>query len=250
MRSMFIQSPLEFRLEVQGDAFVQGASIPCLLTVKNHGSAPTALPELTLRLALGKLKKVKAKDPGAFEMLSVGEVERGGDVPPGAELSFQYTFTLDKNSPVSDKSSSPYILFGNSSEISSLGQLLLTVAPHPHIRSVFDSLTTTYSFLNKGESWKAGETTAKLKAPDAKRFSMVEELNLSCKFDGDALLLNYSFTVKKFENVMVKVSVQRGKTEVAQRWERSGYIFGDGFVRQEYVEKMVDEALSVVSSGF
>ncbi len=250
MRSIFIQPPLELRLEVPGDSFMQGQEVPCTFSVKNHGSSPVLLERPTLLLSLGQFKKVKAKDQNAFETLTVGEVERGSEVPAGGELSFRHRFTLDRNSPITDKSVSPFILFGVSSDPATLGQLLLTVAPHPEIRSVFDSLTTVFSFVNKGETWKAGETIAKLKAPDAKRFSMLEELNLSCKFDGDALLLTYSFTVKKFENVMVKVAVKRGKAEVSQRWERSDYIFGDGFVRQEFVEKMVDQALSVVASGF
>lgn len=250
MRSILIQSPLEFRLEVVGDEFSQGSAVPCTLTIKNHSPLEVTVTAPALRLVLGNLKKAKAKDSRAFQALATTELERGIEVAPGSEISLNHTFPLDTNFPISDKSQSPFLLFGNEADALALGQALLTVSPHPTVRSVFDSLTTVFSFVNKGETWKAGETTVKLKAPDAKRFSMLEELNLSCKFDGDALLLTYSFTVKKFENVMVKVAVKRGKAEVSQRWERSDYIFGDGFVRQEFVEKMVDEALSVVASGF
>ena len=250
MRSIVIQSPLEFRAEVPGDSFPQGAQVPCTLTVKNHGPAPVVLSQLALRLALGNLKKVKAKDSSAFAVLAEGEIERGSEVAPGAELSFRHTFALDVNGAISDKSQSPYVLFGNAENEATLGQMLLTVHPHPYVRSVFDSLTTVFSFINKGETWKEGLTTAKLKAPDAKRFSMVDELNLSCSFDGEALLVSYLFSVKKFENVLVKAQVKRGKAEVSQRWERTDYTFGDGFIRQEFVEKMVDEALATVSTGF
>lgn len=250
MRGIVIQSPLEFRLEVTGDSFVQGQEVPCTLTVKNHGAAPVTLDRLTMRLVLGNLKKVKAKDASAFEGLAEGEVERGSEAPPGGELSFKHSFSLDKNGPISDKAQTPYILFGNTESPLTLGQLLVTVNPHPYVRSVFDSLTTVFSFINRGETWKDGLTTAKLKAPDARRFSMLEELNLSCCFDGEALLVRYVFTVKKFENVLVRAQVKRGKAEVSQRWERTDYTFGDGFIRQEFVEKMVDEALAEVSTGF
>ena len=106
MRSIFIQTPLEFRLDVPGDTLTQGAEVAAHLTVKNHGAVAASLPELSLRLALGNQKKVKAKDSGAFQVLSEGELERGTEVPPGGELSFSHTFRLDKNSPISDKSKS------------------------------------------------------------------------------------------------------------------------------------------------
>ena len=250
MRGIFIQHPLEFRLEVTGDAFCQGAQVPARLAVKNHGSSPVSLPDLTVRLATGDLKKVKAKDEGAFVDVSSAEIERGSEVAAQAEVFFPCDFTLSPNSPISDRAQSPFLLYGNSSSTSQLGQLLLTVNAHPHIRSLFDSMTTVCSFINKGETWKNGWTTAKLKAPDAKRFSMVEELNLSCRFEGPVLQLRFVFSVKKFDGFSTKVQLKKGKSEVEQHWDPSDYLFGDGFIRQEYVDTRVEEALSTVASGF
>lgn len=248
MRGITIQSPLEFRLEVLGDSFVQGAQVPCKLSVKNHGTTPAVLGDLSLILAVGNLKKVKAKDAAAFEPLVSAEVERGIEVAPGAECSHDHTFQLDRNVAITDKTQSPYLLYGNSAEPQQLGQLLVTVTPHPHIRSVFDSMTTVFSFINKGETSKGGWATAKLKAPDSRRLATLEELNLSCHFDGDALEVRYAFSVKKFEGVAVMMEVKKGKREVVQRWEPSEYLFGGGFVRQEFVERSVEQALEPVSS--
>ena len=61
MRGVFIQKPLEFRLEVPLDAAIQGEKVPCTVTVTNHGSEPISLSQISLTLALGALKKVKAK---------------------------------------------------------------------------------------------------------------------------------------------------------------------------------------------
>lgn len=248
MRGITIQSPLEFRLEVTGETFAQGDQVPCKLSVKNHGATSAVLDALSLVLALGNLKKVKAKDAAAFEAILTGEVERGSELAPGAEASFSHTFLLDRNVAITDKAQSPYLLYGNSTDQQQLGQLLLTVNPHPHVRSVFDSLATVFSFVNKGESSKGGWTTAKLKAPDSRKLASVEELNLSCRFDGDALEVRYVFTVKKFEGVAVMMEVKKGKREILQRWEPSDYLFGGGFIRQEFVERSVEEALEPVST--
>jgi len=248
MRGITIQSPLEFRLEVSGDTFAQGDQVPCKLIVKNHGAAPALLGSLSLILALGNAKKVKAKDAGAFEQITSGEVERGSEVAPGAEASFSHTFQLDRNVAVSDKAQSPYLLYGNSEEHQQMGQLPVTVTPHPYVRSVFDSMTTVFSFVNKGESSKGGWTTAKLKAPDSRKLASLDELNLSCRFDGEALEVRYLFTVKKFEGVAVMMEVKKGKREILQRWEPGDYLFGGGFIRQEFVERSVEQALEPVST--
>jgi hypothetical protein len=48
---------------------------------------------------------------------------------------------------------------------------------------------------------------------------------------------------------MTTVNVKKGKTEVHQEWPTSEYLFGGGFVQQQYVERMIDAALAEVSSG-
>ena len=80
--------------------------------------------------------------------------------------------------------------------------------------------------------------------------SFVDELNLSARFIADeALKVNFVFTVKKLDGSQTKVSVKKAKTEVNQTWEKNDYLFGGDFVRQEYVEAKIQEALAQVRSG-
>jgi len=115
---------------------------------------------------------------------------------------------------------------------------------------IFDTMTTVFNFLNKGESHKNGRTTAKLKAPDSRRLSLVDELALSAWFDdADALMLHFHFSVKKFEHSASSVNVKKGKVEASLKLEPTEYLFGGGFIRQEFVEARIENALSEVSSG-
>ena len=127
MRGVFIQKPLEFRLEVPIEFATQGDTVPVSLTVKNHGSESVALSALSLELALGNLKKVKAKADDAFEELVQSELDQTSVISPGSESSFSWSFALDRNSPISDKNQAPYFLYGNSVVRSHIGQLPLTV---------------------------------------------------------------------------------------------------------------------------
>jgi hypothetical protein len=250
MRSVFIQKPLEFRLDVPLEAATQGEAVPCTVTVKNHGADPAPLTQLSLRLALGVLKKVKAKAEDAFQVLDQAELDRSQVVSPSGEIVSTWQFSLDRNAPVSDKSQTPFLLFGNGEAVSALGQIPLTVKIHPHLRAIFDTCETVLSLINKGESWKDGYTFVKYKAPDLRKFSLVEEILIGVRFVDDSLELVYTFKVKKIDATAHSLNFKKGKAEVAQTWSPEEYLFGGGFIRQEFVEKMLDEAFSVVATGF
>ena len=250
MRSVFIQNPLEFRLEVPLEAAIQGEAVPCTVTVKNHGADPAALTQLSLRLALGVLKKAKAKAEDAFQVLDQAELDRSQVVPPIGEIVSTWQFSLDRNAPLSDKNQTPFLLFGNGEEASALGQIPLTVKMHPHLRAIFDTCETVFSLINKGESWKDGFTLVKFKAPDLRKFSLVEEILIGVRFVDDSLELVYTFKVKKIDATAHSLNFKKGKAEVSQTWTPQDYLFGGGFIRQEFVEKKLDEAFSVVATGF
>lgn len=250
MRGVFIQKPLEFRLEVPLETATQGEKVPCTVTVKNHGADPAPLSHLSLELALGNVKKVKAKADDAFSTIAKASCDRSTTVEPGGQASFQWNFALDSNAPISDKSQTPYVLYGNAESPALLGQQPLTVTIHPHYKAIFDTFETVFSFINKGESWKDGYTSVKYKAPDLRKFSLVEEFSASVRFVDSALEVLYVFKVKKFDATAQALATKKGKAEVVQTWTPEQYLFGEGFIRQEFVEKSIEEALSVVATGF
>lgn len=249
MRGLFIQRSLEFRLDVQGDTFEQGQPVACTLKVVNRGPTAVTLISPTLSLALGDLKAVKAKDPVAFEPIEQAELERDVELAPGAELAMQHTFNLGVNAPIAEKSRSPYLLYGDSDDVTALGQLPLAVTPHKYLRTIFDTLTTVFSFIPKGESSKNGWTTVALKPPDSRSMSFVDQLALSARFVNEDLEVSFLFSVKKLDASQTKVGVKKAKTEVTQTWKRADLLFGGEFIRQEFVEARVQEALNEVSSG-
>ncbi len=249
MRGLFLQNSMEVRLDVQGDSFEQGQPVPCALTFTNRGAQSVSLLAPTLRLSLGDTKLVKLKDTAAFSELSSAELERGVELEPGAAQTFSHTFQLDENAPISEKAKGPFLLYGELQEGSTLGQLPLTVVPHKYLRAIFDTLTTVFSFLPRGESSKNEWTSIKLKPPESRAMSFVDELNFSARFDSDELLVSFLFGVKKLDASQAKVGVKKAKTEVSQSWPRADLLFGGEFIRQEFVEAKIREALAEVSSG-
>jgi hypothetical protein len=251
MRSIFIQKPLEFRLEVPIEFGGQGDPAPCTLSVRNHSEERVPLSELSLQLALGDLKKVKAKDAQAFRVLATAELDRSAVLMPNASLSVVWDLVLDINAPITDKAQSLFFLYGNSSSTSLLGQLPLTVKMHPHLRAIFDTCETVFGLSNRGESWRDGFTTVKFQAPDLRKFSLVDEISIGARFvDGGAVELIYNFKVKKIAATAHSLNFKKGRVEVAQTWRSEEYLFGGGFIRQDFIDKSLEEAFSAVATGF
>ena len=121
---------------------------------------------------------------------------------------------------------------------------------HAHVRAIFDTCETVLSLINKGESWKDGYTFVKYKAPDLRKFSLVDEIVIGVRFVDGSLEVLYTFKVKKIDATAHSLNFKKGKAEVTQTWASQDFLFGGGFIRQEYLEKMLDEAFSVVATGF
>ncbi len=250
MRGILIQRPLEYRLDVIGDSFEQGASVPCSLTIKNHAQTPTKIEGLSLLLATGNLKKVKSRDSDAFEILERFELASSLELAPSSHVTHERVLHLSLNSAITDKNSSPYLLYGDSAHAQGIGQLLLTTQPHAHVRHIFDTMTTVFNFINRGVTSKDNQTVAKFKSPDSRRYSLVEELNVFSSFGEDlSITLRFVFTVKRFDHSSTAVAVKKAKVEILRQLEPSEYLFGGSFVRQEYIDEQIEAALAEVSSG-
>jgi hypothetical protein len=251
MRGVFFNQPLEFRLEVPSHDLYQGDTVQGTLSVKNHGTELLKVCDLRVKLSLGDAKKVKAKAEDAFEDIFSADIEPEVELMPQATATRNWTLVLDRNCPIADRTQSPYLLYGNSSLSSLLGQLPLTVKPHKHVQAIIDTMETVFNFTNKGVSSKDGHVVAKLKAPDSRRLSLLEELQLGFRFEGETLAVSYLFKIKRFDTSMTtKVDIKKGKVEVSQFWKSSAYVFGEGFIQQEFVERSINEALEAVATGF
>jgi len=249
MRGLFLQDQLEFKLEVAGDGWRQGDELSCALSVKNRGDAPAALGGLQLRTAYGNLKKIRQKTGGAFAPVSSADLNPPSAIGPRQELAFSWTFTIDKNCSITDKTQSLHLLYGNTDDLDKLGQLPVNVQPHPHIQVLLQILETAFSFVLKGQRAAKSEFEAKLKPPAAKKYTMLDQLVLSARFEGEALCLTYAFHVKKLSATPSSFGFKKGVSEVEQRLDSSGYLFPGGYVNHDPLEKAIAEALASVESG-
>jgi hypothetical protein len=244
VKGVFLQQQLEFRLNAEGD-FRQGSAIKCEMSVKNHLAEDRVLKNLALCLALGDLKKVKRKEQDAFTIVSAAELPLEVHLKAEDTVNYSWTFTIDPNGVISDKSQSLYILFGNSANLDVLGQLPLTVTPHQDIVEVLAVFESAFNFVVKGKKSSKDWLCIKIQPAAAAKYSMLDQLTLSTHFDGELLKLKYVFDLKRFEATASSLGVSKKKSTVLQDFPAEQYK-RDGFVDHGVIEEQINAALAEV----
>jgi len=247
MKGVFIHNQLEYRVEVRADDFCQGDSLPCVVSVKNHGSSSQTLSKLRLDLALGDIIKVRDKKEAAFTILCSAECPAPNGIAAGECKSVEWTFKLDENCPISDKSQSLYLLYGSGDADGALGQLPISVRPQRYIQQILGIFESFFQFVLKGCKSADGWVKAKLKPSNARRLSYVEELVLGFRFEDQTLVLRYVFRVKRLQTSGLAVGVKKVKTTVEQRLEPGTYTLTAQHVDHEVIKTKIEEALSTVA---
>lgn len=246
MKGVFIHNQLEYRIETKGDVFLQGDQLAGAISVKNHSGNAQSLNGLFLELACADMKKVKERSPDAFTPIASADLGSLGEVAAQKQVTFSFNFSLDKNCVVTEKNQALHLLYGNTTT-GARGQALLTIEPHPHFRALVRTLESPHQFDLKGFRSADGWVIAKLKPPEVKKFTLVSELNLGARFEGEALLLRYLFNVKKFEAGVSSLGVKKGKKEIEQRLERADYLFPGEIFNHDFLDGKIAEALAEVA---
>ena len=135
MKGTCFQKPFEFSLVVEGESWHQGDTIQGRLGIKNYGGGDEKLKDVFVSLAHGEYKNVKLKKLESFEILKTAEISAEKMLSSGEKQEIEWAFHLDQNAPVTDKSSSLYLLYGKKQDGMISGHL--QIRP-PARRSFFD----------------------------------------------------------------------------------------------------------------
>ena len=248
MRGIFFQQPLEYRLEVEGDEWLQGDEVICKLTLKNRGSTKVTVQQAFLHLALAPLKKVKEKSADAFEILASAEIPESIEIDAASEVITDWTFPLDVNCFITEKAKSLFLVCGTESLDSIAGHLQLTIRPHVHVDAVTSLFEPYFSFVLKGQKSKKDWVESKLIPPSGSRFASLEQVLLHTRFEGDKLQLKYIFKRNKLGATADSMSITKTKKELMQEFERNQYILPGNFVDNDLIQNAIGTALETVAS--
>lgn len=246
MRGVFFKQSLEYRLEITGDEWHQGDTVCGTLVIINHGTTSVPLSGTYIQLCQGTTKKVQAKAEDAFQTITAAEVSLPIEVLGEGQVSVSWSFALDRNCLITDKTQSLYVICGKNDLLGMVGNLQINVLPHLHIEAALMLLENSFSFVLKGSKSTKGWVEAKLKPPTGISFPTLEQLLILLRFEDDTLHVKYRFKLKVLAATSTTLDVKKGQREIEQQIPCRDYLFSGGLINHDPLEKHLEEALAVV----
>ncbi len=266
MKGSFFRDNLEYRIDISGEAWLQDSKILGTLQVRNHGKTPwTGLETVRARLTLGNERKVKAKTDDAFiEIASSGELVPAGTLlaPSASTDPLPWSFDLPAASRITDTTKSLYLTYGAAelNQPGAFGALQLRINPHPWIEDLCSVIETNFRFPRKKVSSgddKSGAVEVKFDPPDAKAYSMLEQLVAEFKIvhpkDAPAPLeieCTFTFNIKEVDAMKAGLALKKSKRTLSRILLPSEVILKlNNRVRRDVFEKVFGEVLKEGTGG-
>lgn len=239
MKGTIFQKPFEFNLELPGETWNQGQSLNGSLVVTSHGAETLDLENHGIALALGKVKKVKSKDSDAFNIFETLAFSKNS-VAAGDKVNLDFSFPLPLNGPISDKTQSFYLIYGNLEKQE--GHLQLTVEPSLAFKPLLDVLDIFFRFKFKERKYAKDSIEFKLIAPDSKDFKGLETLILKMKeIPESGLEFTATFNLKNVGITDGNVAVQKTKETRKVKLIFNDYLFQKDSPNQDAIRKIFQD---------
>lgn len=236
MKGTLFQKPVEFNLEVLGEAWTQGSQLNGSLKITNHGHENVSLENLGVALALGHIKKVKTKNSEAFK-ISETQGFPTSNIAPGEKTELNFDFKLNANGPITDKTQSPYLIYGDLEKKE--GHLQLTIEPSLTFKPLLDVLDIFFRFKLKERKFAKNVIEFKFIAPDAKEFKSLEHIVVKMKeLEAGDIDLDIQFNMKKVGVSDGTVALTKAKESKKMALKFKDYMFQKDAPNQEAIRKI------------
>jgi hypothetical protein len=247
MRGTFFVQGVEIVLNVEGEKWHQGETLKTSVSLKAHNDG-VDLTGWSLCLVQADQRKVKKKDPKAFELIeevSLAQVDSSG------ANSLEHTFNLSNDCLISDGTWTLALLIGpRPLEAPYQASFLnLTVMPWRPVSSILELFENFQRFKLKSLKNKKNKLEAKMIAPGSKELGAVEGLDLLIERLNDGLGLNFSFKVKKLAYGAEGVKAKAEKVSIKKELSGKNLLsFGDS-LNQDQILKTFSEVIEEVKTN-
>ncbi len=246
MKGTVFQGSLQFHVEIEGEAWTPGQTLRGKLQVTNQGTSAVNLAQVGITLAYGNYKKVKASDPKAFTAVTTKTFDSAAELAPGSTSELTWSIVLEDTAPITDKAGSLFLVFGNLSDKTKGGHLLLTVGPRLIIQEYLKIFENFFRFKAKELRQKDDAIQIKMAAPSSKEFSSTEGLLLFIKNQAGNLDLKYEFTIKKLGYKQGGVELEKNELVFNYNLAHKDFMLGKDMIDQDKMLTHFNEVLNQV----
>lgn len=245
MRSVYIQQPLEYQIDVEGESWNQGEVVKGQIRIRNMSSKTVAVKTSQIILAHGLKKAFKEGTMVPWEVLEKQVVAQDIALQAGYELTFGWNFNLSTDCPITDKQGGLYLLFGGDEALTEGGRLNLQINLHPILQNYLQTFTTQFRFLEKYQKRKSELTEVKLIPPDSREYPNMDYVLCFLRIHDEQLEAHYRFKMSGLGRTGEKMTVTKKNREIEQSIPQGKYLQPGGFPNRACFRENIDQALNI-----
>ena len=245
MRSAFFQQPLEYQIEVEGESWEQGEVVKGLLRVRNMSSEAVSVKTPQIILAHGLKKEIKEATEVTWEVVGKQVATQEISLQDAGEQTFEWSFILATDSPITDKQGGLYLLFGGEEALTKGGRLNLQINLHPILQNFLQTFTTQFRFLEKYQKRKSEWTEIKLIPPESREFPNMDYVYCFLRIREEQLEAHYRFKMSGLGRTGEKMTVTKKNRELEQSIPPENYLQPGGFPNRACFRENIDQALNI-----
>ena len=245
MRSTFFQQPLEHQIEVEGESWDQGGVIKGKLQIRNMSSETVSVKKVQVVLAHGQNKALKEKGDVGWEEHQKQIMEQDITLHSGKEQSYEWSFNLPTDCPITDKQGGLFLLFGGEEALSEGGRLNLQIKLHPILQNFLQTFKTQFRFLEKHQKRKAEWTEVKLIPPESREFPNMDYVYCFLRIHQEQLDAHYRFKMSGLGRSGQQMTITKKNRELEQSMSKNEYLQPGGFPNRALFRENIDQALNI-----
>jgi len=245
MKSTFFEKNIEYQLEVNGENWNQGEIISGQLQIVNRDQKALQIESVEIVLAHGLKKNLKEKNKLVWEIQENLTLTKDFLLPTNQSETFEWSFKLKTNCPITDKMGGLYLLFGGQEILSSGGRLDLNIKLHPLLQNFLQTFTTQFRFLEKFQKRKNDWTEIKLIPPESREFPNLDYVSCLLRIYKEKLEVNYLFKMKGLGRSGNQMKITKKNRDIFQTIEKENYLQAGGFPNRACFRENIDQALKI-----
>jgi hypothetical protein len=239
MKGTYFIKPLEFKLNVDGESWIQGDTITGVLEINNHSVEAIDSSKLGCYLCFCNSKKLKVKDKSAIQVIQTVQLIKDENV-----INFQYK--LPSDCAITDNINNYYIICGDiNAPFTNAGQLELMITPTHQILNFVEVFEQFFRFKFKKFKNKKEYIEVLVTPPDSKEWARIQKMSLKMRMSGNNLDVLFSIDTKSlsFDNTLAKTKDE--KREIKRVLTKKEYeLYGS--TNQEGIKKVIAEVLEQI----
>ncbi len=245
MRGLYFAKPLEYRVEVPNEQFVQGHNLQGTLSVTNRGDKAHKGLALAVGLAFGSFKALKESGQGSLTVLERITLQESVALKPGESRQVEWELPLGLDAPIQTKEAGPFLLYGGDLETpEARGQIDLPVTLCAPLQAFLTTLENHHAFELRATRWEPGMIEARLKAPAS--YPTLDDLFVLFKLDGDDVELTFQGKGKGLKRGE-EGGVTTKQREASRRVPGAKFIPASGVPNRGFYRELVDEMLPEIA---